>query len=282
MRAHSPGDRAIRNAMSEKKAFPSAVQALLLIVALFGAEILVSTLLHGAQGLLNLTSSQAWALGSLIANGCVFATVTQWQGLTYRDLFHPAGTSMRATATAIVPWVMMLVPALVLVNSTLVGVVSQAFPLSDSERAMFERLGGDDLATTLLGCVIAPVVEEMLFRGVILRGFLQRYERTHAIWGSALLFGLAHLNIYQFVAALCLGAVSGWLYERARSLVPCIALHAAYNTALSLLAHASSASDADPDGPISAGLWIASLLLAAVGLLYLKRAFGARDTDSGP
>ena len=262
---------------AQNERFPSAFQALLLVLALFAAELVAGMLLRSAQGLLNLTSSQAWALGSLIANGCVFATVMQYQGLTYRALFHPAGTSMRDTALALVPWVVMLVPALVLVASTLVTIVTQAFPLSDSERALFERLGGDDLATMLLGCVIAPVVEEMLFRGVILRGFLQRYPRSNAIWGSAVLFGLAHLNIYQFVAALLLGAVSGWLYERARSLVPCIALHSAYNTALTLLAHAPAGADGDGDGPVSAGFWIASLMLAAVGLLYLVRAFGSSN-----
>ena len=266
--------------MSEKKKpFPSAAQAVLLVMALFAAEVVVGVLLHDAQGLLDLTGSQAWALGSLIANGCVFATVMQWQGLTYRELFQPAGTSMRATAAAVVPWVLMLVPALVLVNTMLVTIVSQAFPLSDSDRALFERLGDDDLATTLLGCVIAPVVEEMLFRGVILRGFLQRYQRSHAIWGSAALFGLPHLNVYQLVAALCLGAVSGWLYERSRSLVPCIALHASYNTALSLLAHLGS--DSDADASIPAVWWIASALLAAVALHQLVRRFSARDADSG-
>ena len=261
----------------QNEKFPSALQALLLIAALFAVELVVGVLLHDAQGLLNLTSSQAWALGSLIANGCVFATVMQYKGLTYRALFHPAGTSMRDTAITLVPWVLMLVPALVLIVSTLVALVTQAFPLSDSEKALFERLGDDDLATTLLGCVIAPVVEEMLFRGVILRGFLQRYQRSHAIWGSAALFGLAHLNIYQFVAALFLGAVSGWLYERSRSLVPCIALHAAYNTALSLLARYPSGTDGDADAPISGGFWIASLMLAAVGVLYLVRAFRSAD-----
>ena len=259
--------------------FPSALQALLLIAALFAVELVVGSLLHGAQGVLDLTASQSWALGSLIANGCVFATVMQWQGLTYRELFHPAGTSMRATAITLVPWVMMLVPAMVLVITTLVDIETSAFPLSDSERALFERLGDDDLATTLLGCVIAPVVEEMLFRGVILRGFLRRYEHRHAIWGSAALFGLAHLNIYQFVAALLLGAVSGWLYERSRSLVPCIALHATYNTSLSLLAHAATGASGDADASISGAVWIAALLLAAVGATTLVRAFGARDTD---
>ena len=264
-----------------KGAFPSALQALLLIVALFAMELVVGALLRDAQGVLNLSSSQAWALGSLVANGCVFATVMQFQGLTYRGLFHPAGTSMRHTAITLVPWVLMLVPALVLVNSTLVSVVTQAFPLSDSDRALFERLGDSDLATTLLGCVIAPVVEEMLFRGVILRGFLQRYERSLAIWGSAALFGMAHLNIYQFVAALVLGAVNGWLYDRSRSLVPCIALHSAYNTALSLLASAPAGADGDADASSSGGIWLAALALAAVGVLYLVRAFGARDRDPG-
>ena len=253
--------------------FPSAVQALGLVVALFAVELVVGTLLHDAQGLLNLTSSQAWALGALIANGCVFATVMQWQGLTYRELFHPSSASMRDTAVTLVPWVLMLVPALVLIISTLVEIETSAFPLSDSERVLFERLGDDDLATTLLGCVIAPVVEEMLFRGVILRGFLQRYERWHAIWASAALFGLAHLNIYQFVAALLLGGVSGWLYERSRSLVPCIALHASYNSALSLLAHA----DGDSQTSITGGIWLAAGLLAAVGATCLLRAFPARD-----
>jgi membrane protease YdiL (CAAX protease family) len=268
--------------MTEKKAFPSAIQALLLIAALFAVELVVGALLHDAQGVLNLTSSQAWALGSLIANGCVFATVMQYQGLTYRELFHPAGTSMRNTAIALVPWVVMLVPALVLIISSLVAIETQAYPLSDSEKALFDRLGDDDLATTLLGCVIAPVVEEMLFRGVILRGFLQRYQRSHAIWASAALFGLAHLNIYQFVAALLLGAVSGWLYERSRSLVPCIALHSAYNTALSLLAHYQTGAEGDAQGGDTTGFWIASLMLAAVGVLYLVRAFRARDSDTSP
>jgi len=264
------------------KAFPSAAQALLLILALFVVEVIVGTVLHDLQGVLGLTTSQSWALNSLIANGCVFATVMQLQGLTYRELFHPAGTSMRDTAVALVPWVVMLVPALVLVVSVLLTIETRAFPLSDGERAMFNRMAGDDLAMTLLTCAIAPIVEEMLFRGVILRGFLRRYSRSHAILGSAALFGLAHQNIYQFVVGLLLGGLCGWLYERARSLVPCIALHSAYNTALWLLEHTQTDADGEADMSISAGYWIASLVLAAVGVLYLVRAFDRPDSrDEG-
>jgi membrane protease YdiL (CAAX protease family) len=267
--------------MTDKsKAFPSAPQALLLIVALFAAEFIVGTLLHEAQDVLALTEPQSWALASLVANGCVFATVMQYQGLGYRQLFHPAGTSMRATAASVVPWVLLLVPALVIGLSMLVTLLTQAIPLSDKERALFDSMAGNDFATLLLACVIAPVVEEMLFRGIILRGFLQRYTRAQAIWGSSVLFGLAHMNIYQFVAALMMGAVCGWLYTRARSLVPCIALHAAYNGALNLLA--SLAADDSAQITLTGGLWIASMLLAAVGVLSLVRTFDQQDGREKP
>lgn len=268
--------------MTEKNQdFPSALQALLLVAALFVVELIVDAALGDAQGLLALTDSQRWALEAVIANGCVFATVMQIKGLTYRGLFHPAGTSMRATAATVVPWVLLLVPALVFGISILIGIETQAFPLSDSERALFDRLGADDFATALLGCVIAPVVEEMLFRGIVLRGFLHRYGRAQAIWGSAALFGVAHLNIYQFVAGLLIGALSGWLYERGRSLVPCIALHAAYNTALTLIDQLQS--DADGNATLLVGVGLASLPLAAVGIVFLRRIFDAQDAAAkGP
>ena len=268
--------------MTEKNQdFPSALQAVLLVVVLFAVKVIVDAILLSAQDVLALTDSQRFALEAVIANGCVFATVMQIKGLTYRELFHPAGTSMRATAATVVPWVLLLVPALVLGISILIGIEQQAFPLSDRERALFERLGANDLATTLVACVIAPVVEEMLFRGIVLRGFLHRYGRAQAIWGSAVLFGVAHLNIYQFVAALLIGALSGWIYERGRSLVPCIALHAGYNTALTLLAQFQSDADGNAMLPASAGF--ASLLLAAVGIVFLRRIFDAQDTAAkGP
>ena len=257
--------------MTDKNtSFPSAPQALLLVVALYALEYAIGNLFADAQSTLALTEPQEWALTSLLANGVVFATVMQWKGLTYRELFHPAGTSMRGTAMALVPWVLLLVPALVLNITMIVNVVARAFPLSPREHELFDLMGGGDFAT-VLGCAIAPVVEEMLFRGVILRGFLQRYGRAQAIWGTAALFGAAHLNLYQFVAALLMGAVCGWLYERSRSLVPCIALHAGYNTALELLTHV--ATDDSSQLTLTAGTWLASVLLAALGVEMLRRAF---------
>jgi membrane protease YdiL (CAAX protease family) len=83
-------------------------------------------------------------------------------------------------------------------------------------------------------CVIAPFVEEMLFRGLFLRSFLWNYGALRAIIFSSLLFGAAHLNVYQFVIASTLGLLSGWLYVATRSLWPCIFEHAIYNSGVML------------------------------------------------
>jgi membrane protease YdiL (CAAX protease family) len=107
----------------------------------------------------------------------------------------------------------------------------------------------------------------MLFRGVILRAFLVRHSRGTAIAASALIFGFAHLNIYQFAVAFLLGVVMGWLYERSRSLVAPIALHAFYNTTVSFVGLGMR----DTVTRVSATTWVLSLVAGAVGALVLAR-----------
>jgi membrane protease YdiL (CAAX protease family) len=80
-------------------------------------------------------------------------------------------------------------------------------------------------------CVIAPFFEEILFRGILLRGILQnKINPAVAIGLSAFLFGLAHLNPWQFMGAGILGIAFGFVYYRTKSLWLCIFLHALNNT----------------------------------------------------
>ncbi|UUZ51206.1 CPBP family intramembrane metalloprotease [Massilia sp. B-10] len=110
--------------------------------------------------------------------------------------------------------------------------VVRAFPLSPAELEMFKELGSGSVGAIVITTLLAPVLEEMLFRGIILRSFLLQYPKWLSILGSALIFGAAHMNLYQFTAAFMLGMCLGWLYQRSRSLVPCIVLHAVYNATL--------------------------------------------------
>lgn len=77
--------------------------------------------------------------------------------------------------------------------------------------------------------VVAPVTEEILFRGLILRGLLSRHGVRLAVLMSAVLFALAHLNPWQLISAGSLGVLFGWWYHRTRSLVPGLIGHALVN-----------------------------------------------------
>jgi membrane protease YdiL (CAAX protease family) len=77
--------------------------------------------------------------------------------------------------------------------------------------------------------IVAPLTEELFFRGVILHGFLSRYTVRKSIVGSAILFGLIHLNPWQLTSGIGLGLLLGWWLVRTRSLWPCLAGHALLN-----------------------------------------------------
>ncbi len=197
-------------------AFPSAAQAALLFVALFLCEFVIGAALRDANGWLELNTMQIGVLAAVLGNGCVFAVVMHVQKLTYRELFHQSPASARAMLMLVVPPVLLLVPALLLTITSALNLLMRVVPLSAWEESMFSRMADGSIAAVLAVCVLAPLLEEMLFRGIVLRGFLQRYPRGQAIFMSALFFGAAHMNIYQFVVGFVMGTVLAWLYERTR------------------------------------------------------------------
>lgn len=81
----------------------------------------------------------------------------------------------------------------------------------------------------ILVVILAPTLEEIVFRGLILRGFLQHYSVKKAVIVSAILFGLFHMNIWQFLGAFAWGIVAGWWFIETRSLFYCIAGHSLMN-----------------------------------------------------
>lgn len=81
---------------------------------------------------------------------------------------------------------------------------------------------------------VAPLIEELVFRGVLLSGLARRMPVGLAILASALVFGAVHLPDFSFAwypvpALALLGLAAGWLRVSSRSLWPAIALHATNN-----------------------------------------------------
>lgn len=89
----------------------------------------------------------------------------------------------------------------------------------------------DNLALALFAVVtlvLAPVAEEVLFRGLVFGGLLQ-FGLLPAMAGSSLLFAAWHLSL-ALLPLLGVGAVLSWLYHRSASLWQPITFHAIFNT----------------------------------------------------
>ena len=95
----------------------------------------------------------------------------------------------------------------------------------------FEMLLNYKIAGFIMVCIFAPIFEEILFRGIIFKGMINHnVNPVIAIIAGGLIFGLAHLNPWQFVGAGFLGAIFCFIYYRTKSLLLPIILHAANNT----------------------------------------------------
>lgn len=77
--------------------------------------------------------------------------------------------------------------------------------------------------------IVAPVIEELIFRGLIFHGFRRIYSPTKAIFMSALLFALFHLNPWQFPATFLLGLLLGWIMYRTSNILLAIIGHSINN-----------------------------------------------------
>ena len=82
----------------------------------------------------------------------------------------------------------------------------------------------------ITGAVIAPIVEEIFFRGFLFQGFRQKYGWMPAVFLSSAIFGAAHLDPVSLIPTFVLGCVLAYVYHRSNSVWPGIIFHAAINS----------------------------------------------------
>jgi membrane protease YdiL (CAAX protease family) len=90
--------------------------------------------------------------------------------------------------------------------------------------------GAGVLLLFVVVAVVAPIVEEIFFRGLVLRSLERRMSSNWAIVVSAAVFGAAHLQPLQFPALFVFGLVAAILATRTGRLGPGIWAHVAFNS----------------------------------------------------
>lgn len=104
--------------------------------------------------------------------------------------------------------------------------------LSENAEKMLSQMMGNPLGYLAVG-IMAPLAEEVVFRGAVLRTLLKMMEdKWHwiAILISALIFGAFHGNMAQFVHGTLIGLLIGWMYYRTKSIVPGLVFHFVNNS----------------------------------------------------
>lgn len=137
-------------------------------------------------------------------------------------------------------WVMILSPILFIFALPFAEFTTSLIPttghpilegLYKSTIEAFEMMLDYKVAGFITVCILAPILEEILFRGILLRGMLhQGINPVIAIVLSSFLFGMAHMNPWQFIGAGILGSIFAYIYYRTKSLWICIFLHSLNNT----------------------------------------------------
>lgn len=162
------------------------------------------------------------------------------------------------------------------------GAVCVGELLSAALNAVFQKLGisngtpnfdlkGDpatDAVLIVYVCLLAPVLEETLFRGMILPSLLPWGEKF-AVAASSVLFGMFHMNLVQGVSAFFMGLVLGTVAARSGSVLPGIFIHFLNNSlSMAFLAAGIQKSAALQNAYLAL---LGVCLLGSVALLRLRR-----------
>ena len=153
------------------------------------------------------------------------------------------------------------------------------------EAALEMMTKGPLWASLLSVSVFAPLFEEWLCRGLVLRGLMNKMNPAGAILTSAAFFAVLHMNPWQALPAFILGALFGYVYYRTGSLKLTMLMHCVNNTFSVLISRIPELEDAETFMDILSPwayvcIFIACILMLASAIIVL-RGIPVKDEKMG-
>lgn len=126
-------------------------------------------------------------IGYLLAAGGTLLVVIWIKTRAYGE--RPALVHKRAN-----PVNHMVVLVLTILSLLVIDPLTNLIPMPEGVKELFEQMFSKSVPAFFTAVILAPVLEELIFRGIVLEGFLKNYSPVKAILLTNVLFGLAHLN----------------------------------------------------------------------------------------
>ncbi len=117
---------------------------------------------------------------------------------------------------------------LAILIAAVIAVVSPE-TMNDYNEMMDTALGGSQMLAMLAAVILAPVNEECIMRGLILKNLQRFFTTPVVVIIQAVLFGIFHANWVQGLYVLPVGAALGYVAVKTRSVMPSIFMHLFYN-----------------------------------------------------
>ena len=224
---------------------PSPIPAWAALVLPLGAFVGIRAVVYGGAAIRAIARSQPLSdsLHDVLLDplNLAFFQLVGFGAIIIAGLYAFSGDRGTARALAVRPVPMPIIvfaiiggAALQFPLAELGNLMAEIFPRSLEEQLTQRRLITPDgplsaLSIIFAVAVVAPVTEELLFRGLLLPGLAEKYGAPFALGATSLGFGLIHGDpgavVYAGVAGLVMGAIT----LRTGSVLPALAMHAATN-----------------------------------------------------
>ena len=135
------------------------------------------------------------------------------------------------------------------------------------EKAMELIMDAPVWITLISVSVFAPLFEEWLCRGMVLRGLLQKTHPVSAILVSAAFFAVLHMNPWQALPAFLLGILFGYVYYKTGSLKLTMLMHCVNNTMAVVFSKIPSFEEAEGFADVLSPWAYAGVLIACVAFV---------------
>jgi len=172
-------------------------------------------------------------VGQVVVLGLIHVFLKS-HGMSWPDLLglrHP-----RLLGTILFALVMAVVAAAVMttINSLIIELITLAHkpPENQISVQVLEKSTKPEqrIVFALAALVMAPLVEEILFRGILYPLLKHHGYPRLALWGTSLLFAAVHIHFATFIPLFVFGVILVWIYERTDTLLAPILTHASFNT----------------------------------------------------
>lgn len=137
---------------------------------------------------------------------------------------------------------------------------------------------GGIVVEILASCVIVPIAEELLFRGLVLKRVTRMTGEWMGIFCSALLFGVIHMNLVQFIYATLIGVLLAYVVTKTGRVVFAVIGHATANL-IAIFRTETGILDFSYQRDV-AGIGFSLLLLLGGGLMLWLLAKQSKDRET--